>query len=260
MVDIIKLRLRNIDRKICCLTNGLQDLKPGRQVVIQDEGCFEHGSILSYPEKMYSEKGKITKKVIRLLTEKDKIQIEENSKKAQTAFLTCKAKIEEMKMNMKLIHSEYSLDRTKLAFYFKSEKRIDFRELVQELSTMFKAKIELRQIGVRDEATIYGGCGKCGRELCCATFLKDIESVTMRLARDQNLPLNPSKISGICGKLMCCLEYEHDVYCELLKGLPHQGDIIKTNEGEGKVVQVDILKRTVNVLLQDERQINVVYR
>jgi cell fate regulator YaaT (PSP1 superfamily) len=260
MSDVVKIRLRNIDRIIYCLTGDLKDLGPGRQVVVSDQGSLDYGTVFSFPEKMRCTDGTITKKVTRFLTDTDKLQIEENFKMVHNAFQTCKTKIEELKMDMKLIYAEYSLDRTYLTFYFISDKRVDFRELVRDLSPMFKARVELRQVGVRDEAMVCGGFGKCGRELCCATFLKDIESITMKMARDQNLPLNPSRISGMCGRLMCCLGYEYNVYCEKLKGLPRVGDTVKTEHGQGRVVQLNILKRTVTVSLKDERQIEVVYK
>ena len=161
---------------------------------------------------------------------------------------------------MKLVDVEYSFDRSKFIFYFTAEDRVDFRELVKDLAREFRARIELRQIGVRDEAKIFGGYGPCGRVLCCKSFLKDFEPVTVRMAKDQNLPLNPSKISGVCGRLMCCLGYEYQVYKQFLQGLPKQGETINTKEGKGRVIGVNPLKRTVVVEVGEEgRQIEVSY-
>ena len=155
---------------------------------------------------------------------------------------------------MKLVDCEYSLDRSKLIFYFTSESRVDFRELVKELARVFKARIELRQIGVRDEAKFLGGYGICGRRLCCASFLKDFEPVMIKMAKEQGLPLNPPKISGLCGRLMCCLSYEYETYLELSKGLPKEGESVTVAEGKGKVVSVNKLKRCCMLELEDGRQ------
>ena len=146
---------------------------------------------------------------------------------------------------MKIVDAEYSFDRSKIIFYFTAQGRIDFRDLVKDLAKIFKARIELRQIGVRDEAKLFGGYGCCGRPLCCAKFLKDFEPVTIRMAKDQGLPLNPPKISGVCGRLMCCLSYEYKTYKVLAKDLPREGEKVTTPEGKGKVISVNILKRSV---------------
>jgi cell fate regulator YaaT (PSP1 superfamily) len=156
---------------------------------------------------------------------------------------------------MKLIEAEYSFDRSRVVFYFTAEGRIDFRELIKDLAAIFKARIELRQIGVRDEARFLGGFGPCGRTLCCASFLKDFEPVTIKMAKEQNLPLNPTKISGLCGRLMCCLSYEHECYRELMKDLPREGERIKTKDIKGKVINVNALKRTITVETEDGRQV-----
>jgi len=170
-------------------------------------------------------------------------------------------KIAEHNLDMKLVEAEYSFDKSKIIFYFTSEGRVDFRELVKDLARIFKARIELRQIGVRDEAKLFGGFGSCGKELCCRRFLKDFEPVTIRMAKEQGLPLNPPKISGVCGRLMCCLAYECKVYKELSRDLPKEGDKINTPEGKGKVVSVNILKRSVIVEVGTEgKQIEIIYK
>jgi len=200
------------------------------------------------------------KKVLRIVTDADLKQIQDNRKKAQDASVTCSKKIEEHKLDMKLVGAEYAFDRSKILFYFTAEGRVDFRELVKELAKIFKARIELRQIGVRDEAKILGGFGPCGKELCCCKFLKDFEPVTIRMAKDQNLPLNPPKISGLCGRLMCCLSFEHKHYKEMCKGLPREGERVETPEGKGKVISINILKRKASVLLEDGKLVEVTYK
>jgi cell fate regulator YaaT (PSP1 superfamily) len=161
---------------------------------------------------------------------------------------------------MKLVEAEYSFDRSKIVFYFTAEGRVDFRGLVKDLAKVFKARIELRQIGVRDEAKLFGGYGPCGRCLCCASFLKDFEPVTIKMAKEEGLPLNPTKISGLCGRLMCCLSYEYETYKCLSKGLPHEGERIHTPEGKGKVISVNILKRAVTVEMEDGKVVVIPYK
>jgi cell fate regulator YaaT (PSP1 superfamily) len=161
---------------------------------------------------------------------------------------------------MKLVSCEYSFDRSKVLFYFTADGRIDFRNLVKDLARIFKARIEMRQIGVRDEAKLFGGFGPCGRELCCSRFLKDFEPVTIKMAKEQNLPLNPPKISGLCGRLMCCLSYEHTSYKQLSRDLPKEGDKIDTPKGKGKVVSINVLRRAVLVEISEGNQIEVIYK
>jgi cell fate regulator YaaT (PSP1 superfamily) len=169
----------------------------------------------------------------------------------------CSKKIEAHKLPMKLVGAEYSFDRSKIIFYFTSDERVDFRELVKELANIFRARIELKQIGVRDEAKMLGGFGPCGRELCCAKFLKNFDAVSIRMAKDQNLSLNPTKISGLCGRLMCCLGYEYETYRELIKGMPEIGSEIKTEKGKGKVISTNPLKGTVTAELADGSHIDI---
>lgn len=174
------------------------------------------------------------KRIIRIARESDLKQIEDNRARSKEAFTTCQKKIAEHRLEMKLVQAEYSFDRSKIIFYFTSGGRVDFRNLVKDLAKIFKARIELRQIGVRDETKFFGGYGPCGRQLCCATFLKDFEPVTIKMAKEEGLPLNPPKISGICGRLMCCLNYEYETYKMLSRGLPREGERIITAEGKGK--------------------------
>ena len=190
------------------------------------------------------------KPVLRLANEEDLRTFDENQKMAEKAGEIFKTKVHESNLEMILMGTEYTLDRNKLIFYFTADGRIDFRELVKELAAVFRTRIELRQIGVRDEAKNLGGLGCCGRKLCCASWLGDFQSVSIRMAKDQNLSLNPTKISGICGRLFCCLNYEHKNYEEMLAVLPNVGSKVKTSEGNGKVIDVYVLTEEVKVQIE----------
>ena len=192
------------------------------------------------------------KKIIRIANYKDLKHHEENKKKEKEAFKICEEKIKKLKLNMHLTDVEYSFDNSKLLFYFTADERVDFRELVKELAAIFKTRIELRQIGVRDEVRRIGGNGICGRELCCCSFLNNFEAVSIKMAKEQNMSLNPSKISGNCGRLMCCLKYEQEVYEDKLNHLPKIGAIVKTEDGEGIVDSIETLKEIVKVKLKDD--------
>ena len=191
------------------------------------------------------------RKVLRVATKKDIRQNEENKQKEKEAFKIALDKIAKHKLPMKLIDVEYKFDNSKILFSFTSDGRVDFRELVKDLAATYKTRIELRQIGVRDEVKRIGGNGVCGRELCCCSFLGDFETVSIKMAKEQNLSLNPTKISGNCGRLMCCLKYEQEVYEEKEKRLPHVGAIVKTPDGVGEVDNVETLKETVRVRIKD---------
>nr|WP_219914691.1 stage 0 sporulation family protein [Thalassobacillus sp. CUG 92003] len=195
------------------------------------------------------------KKVIRVADDKDKLTVAENHEKSEEAYNVCQAKINEHKLDMKLVEVEYTFDRNKIVFYFTADGRVDFRTLVKDLASIFKTRIELRQIGVRDEAKMLGGIGPCGRMLCCSTWLGDFEPVSIKMAKDQNLSLNPAKISGLCGRLMCCLKYENDEYEEAKNELPDLGNVITTSIGEGKVVGLNMLERLVQVEFPDREGI-----
>lgn len=191
------------------------------------------------------------KKIIRIATEKDARQHKENMEKEKEAFKTCEKKIKEYNLNMELTDVEYKFDRSKLLFFFKSDERIDFRELVKDLAAIYKTRIEMRQISLRDEVRRIGGNGVCGRELCCCSFLSNFDSVSIKMAKEQNVSLNPSKISGPCGRLMCCLKYEQNVYEEKLEKLPGVGATVKTEDGEGEVCGIETLKERVKVKFKD---------
>lgn len=192
------------------------------------------------------------RKVIRLANKKDIRQNEENKAKEREAFNIAIEKIKKHELPMKLIDVEYKFDRTKILFYFTADGRIDFRELVKDLAAIFKTRIELRQIGVRDEVRRMGGNGICGRELCCCSFLNNFDAVSIKMAKEQNMSLNPSKISGLCGRLMCCLKYEQEAYEDKLQRLPKVGSIVGTLDGEGVIDNVEILKENVRVKFEDD--------
>lgn len=192
------------------------------------------------------------KKVIRIASHKDIKHDEENKKKEKEAFKICEEKIKKLKLDMHLTEVQYTFDNSKLLFCFTADGRIDFRELVKELASIFKTRIELRQIGVRDEVKRIGGNGICGRELCCCSFLNNFETVSIKMAKEQNMSLNPSKISGNCGRLMCCLKYEQEVYEDKLKHLPKIGAVVQTEDGEGVVDSIETLKEIVKVKLKDD--------
>lgn len=240
---------------------GELPVKEGDYVIVEHDRGHDYGQVVSLKQipPAPGEKQPI-KKILRLAHAEDLKQIEENRAKSKEAYNTCSRKIDEHKLEMKLVQAEYSFDRSKIVFYFTSNGRVDFRELVKDLAKIFKARIELRQIGVRDETRFFGGFGPCGRELCCATFLKDFEPVTIKMAKEEGLPLNTPKISGICGRLMCCLNYEYDTYKVLARGLPREGERISVNNVKGKVVSVNVFKRTVMVEQEDGTQTEVQYK
>lgn len=257
MYEVIQVRLRESGKISYFSTSGLRPTI-GSYVIVQADRGLEYGFVISDPEIILdAEVEEPLREIIREANTADLSQIEKNKKKIKDVIITCEQKIKEHNLPMKLIEAEYSFDRSRIVFYFTAEGRVDFRELIKDLAAIFKARIELRQIGVRDEARLLGGVGPCGRPLCCASFLKDFEPVTIKMAKEQNLPLNPTKISGLCGRLMCCLSYEHKCYKELMKNLPKEGERIKTKDIKGKVINVNALKKTVTVETEDGRQVEV---
>jgi cell fate regulator YaaT (PSP1 superfamily) len=226
-------------------------------VIVETARGIEYGKAVT-PVKEVSDEDVVLplKKVIRMANERDIRVVEENRQSAKEAFEVCSQKISEHSLDMKLVDVEYTFDRNKVIFYFTAEGRVDFRELVKDLAAIFRTRIELRQIGVRDEAKMLGGIGPCGRILCCSSFLGDFEPVSIKMAKDQNLSLNPTKISGLCGRLMCCLKYENDQYETAIKELPDIGELAVTPLGNGRVIGLNILEKLVQVeLTQPERVI-----
>ncbi|MDD5439110.1 MAG: stage 0 sporulation family protein [Candidatus Omnitrophica bacterium] len=261
MQEVVQVRLREAGGLQLFFTNGLK-FNVGDYVIVEADRGLDYGQIAGDSEMVLEKDltGETPRKIIRKTNPWDHSQIEKNKKKAKELMDTCYKRIEAHTIPMKLIESEYSFDRSKIIFYFTAENRIDFRELVKDLANTFRARIELKQIGVRDEARILGGFGPCGRELCCAKFLKDFQSVTIKMAKDQNLSLNPTKISGLCGRLMCCLDYEYTTYRECLKGLPRAGQEVKTDKGKARVISTNPLKRTVTVKTEDGNIVDLVFK
>ena len=226
------------------------DVKTGDSVIVETARGMEFGTVtMDVCDVDESEIVAPLKKIIRVANEKDHKQHIENVKKKERAMALCQEKIDKHGLVMKLIDVEYTFDNSKVVFYFTADGRVDFRELVKDLAGVFKMRIELRQIGVRDEAKMLGGIGSCGRALCCHSWLSDFEPVSIKMAKVQNLSLNPAKISGICGRLMCGLKYEIDIYMEFRKGMPDVGERVKTPDGTAKVVDTNLLERTVKVRL-----------
>ena len=228
------------------------ELEKGMNVIVNTSMGDEFGEVvIPRREVEDSEISEPLKKVVRIANKKDEKMRLEFKAKEKDAFKTCLEKIEKHGLPMKLIDVEYKYDGSKVIFYFTADGRIDFRELVKDLAAIFRTRIELRQIGVRDEVKRCGGNGICGRQLCCASFLNNFEVVSIKMAKEQNISLNPSKISGNCGRLMCCLKYEQNVYEEKLKSLPKIGAIVKTQDGSGEVTSVETLKEVVRVKFND---------
>ena len=230
-------------------------IERGKAVIVETARGVEYGIVeISNREIAEEEVFQPLKKVIRVATGADDKKALENKEKEKAAFDVCLEKIQKHGLGMKLIDVEITFDLNKIIFYFTADGRIDFRELVKELAAVFRTRIELRQIGVRDEAKMLNGIGICGRPLCCATFLGDFHPVSIKMAKDQNLALNPVKISGVCGRLMCCLKYEQETYEYLNKNLPKEGDIVSTPMGDGEVLNVNVLRQLVKVAVRENPQ------
>ncbi|MBN8210989.1 stage 0 sporulation family protein [Bacillus sp. NTK071] len=249
MYEVVGVRFKKAGKIYYFDPSSLQ-VSDKEYVIVETARGVEFGKVVLANKQVDEEDVVLPlKKVIRIADEKDRLAVEDNKHAAQEAFDVCVAKIEEYKLDMKLVDVEYTFDRNKIIFYFTADGRVDFCELVKGLASIFRTRIELRQIGVRDEAKMLGGIGPCGRMLCCSTWLGDFEPVSIKMAKDQNLSLNPAKISGLCGRLMCCLKYENDAYESGKKELPDVGKTINTGQGKGKVVGLNILERLVQVEL-----------
>lgn len=250
MVKIIGVRFRNAG-KVYYFDPGEDSPKRGSKVIVETSRGTECGRVVLPPKEVdESEIVQPLRSIVRVADEKDLEREKENFEKEKEAFRTCREMILNHGLDMKLVKAEYTFDGRKILFYFTADERVDFRELVKDLASVFKTRIELRQIGVRDETKLLGGMGICGRPLCCASYLTDFVPVSIKMAKEQNLSLNPAKISGVCGRLMCCLKNEEEAYEYLNKNLPGNGDIMRTPEGkEGHVQAVNVLKQTVRVLI-----------
>ena len=252
MIKIVGVRFKNAG-KIYYFDPVDFEIEKNIDVVVETARGLEYGKIVVGPKEIEEEKLiSPLKPIIRIATEEDKAIYRENKEKAKETFEICQQKIKEHGLTMFLIDCEYTFDRNKLIFYFTAEGRIDFREFVKDLASIFKTRIELRQIGVRDEAKSIGGLGTCGRKLCCSSWLGDFQPVSIKMAKDQSLSLNPTKISGICGRLFCCLKYEHDVYVEAIEKMPVVGSVVKVENQKGKVIEINPLLEQIKIEFNDK--------
>ena len=253
MIEIVGIKFKK-SRKVYYFDPCGNKLKAGQFVIVETARGVEMGEV-AIPNKNIEEESVVSplKPLIRVATEADLAQAEKNKELEKKAFDICVEKIQKHNLDMKLIEAEYTFDQNKILFYFTSDGRVDFRELVKDLAAVFKTRIELRQIGVRDEAKMIGGLGICGRKLCCASYLGNFEPVSIKMAKEQNLSLNPTKISGTCSRLMCCLKYEQDAYEDLLKTTPANGSLVKTPQGKGTVVDVNLLRGKLKIEFKDEK-------
>ncbi|MGG0240967.1 PSP1 domain-containing protein [Bacillus rhizoplanae] len=255
MYDVVGVRFKKAG-KVYYFDPDQFDISENEFAIVETVRGIEYGKVV-ITKKQVDENDVVLplKKVIRIADENDRTIVEENKRAAKEAYQVCQQKVIEHDLDMKLVDVEYTFDRNKVIFYFTADGRIDFRELVKDLAAIFRTRIELRQIGVRDEAKMLGGIGPCGRMLCCSTFLGDFEPVSIKMAKDQNLSLNPAKISGLCGRLMCCLKYENDEYEAAKEQLPDLDEKIQTPHGLGRVIGLNILERLIQVELVDKERI-----
>lgn len=258
MTKIVGVRFRTAG-KIYFFAPGSLEIEKGSHVIVETARGIEYGTVVGEAREVEDDKViQPLKPVLRIATPKDDEQAKKNKEKEKEAFNICLEKIQNHNLDMKLIDAEYTFDNNKVLFYFTSDGRVDFRELVKDLASVFRTRIELRQIGVRDETKIKGGIGNCGRPLCCHSYLSEFIPVSIKMAKEQGLSLNPTKISGVCGRLMCCLKHEEDTYEELNRKLPNTGDYVTTPEGQkGEVHSVNVLRQRVKVVVEegDEKEI-----
>lgn len=250
MVCVVGVKFKSAGKVYYFAPGAVENLKTGDAVIVETARGMEYG-LVSMEPTMIKEEDVIQplKNIVRLATKADKKKHKENESKKAKALEICQEKVKKHNLEMKLIDVEYTFDNNKIIFYFTADGRVDFRELVKDLASVFRMRIELRQIGVRDEAKMLGGIGSCGKSLCCASWLSDFQPVSIKMAKLQKLSLNPTKISGICGRLMCCLKYENDNYLEMKKGMPDTGEKVKTRDGVGKVIDTNLLDGKVKVRL-----------
>lgn len=257
MVEVVGVIFNNKGRTYYFLPDG-KKFRKNVTVIVETEKGFEFGKVVMENFSLAEEKlNSPLKKIIRIATKDDYDNYKKNLKDEKIALDYCKKIIEKMGLNMLVLEAHYTLKREQLTFKFLSDNRVDFRELAKNLAAKYKTRIDLRQIGARDKAREVGGCGQCGRSLCCAAFLNELDSVSINMAKNQNIALNPNKINGLCGRLLCCLKYEDDNYKECRKCLPKIGQTVACDEGEGKVVEVDILNKKYFVDVKEKGIIEV---
>ena len=258
MVKVVGVKFKETG-KAYFFAPGKNDPKVGENVIVETARGLEYGTVsMAAKEVLEEEIVAPLKDIVRIATQQDRAQMEKNKKKEKEAFAICEEKIAAHKLDMKLVDVEYTFDGNKILFYFTADGRVDFRELVKDLAAVFRTRIELRQIGIRDEAKMLGGIGICGRGLCCSTYLDGFHPVSIKMAKEQGLSLNPTKISGNCGRLMCCLKYEQNCYDEFSKIAPSVGAIVSTPKGKGVVQSTTILKGIAKVKLDNESEAQLV--
>jgi len=254
MTEIVGVRFRSAGKVYYFDPSGLT-IPAGTDVIVETANGLEFGECVGANEFVDDDKVvQPLRHVIRIATDEDRRTLATNSENEKRALEICQQKADELKLDMKVVEVEYAFDGTKVLFYFISEGRVDFRELVKELAAIFHMRIELRQIGVRDEAKMLGGLGICGREFCCSGYMHEFHPVSIKMAKEQNLSLNPTKISGTCGRLMCCLKYEQEAYSSLLKTTPKMGSLVMTPDGEGTIIDIGLLRGRLKVLLTNSDQ------
>lgn len=260
MVDVIGVAFKE-GGKVYYFAPGKGDFKEGRGVIVETARGVEYATVVM-PRTQIEESAIVSplKPVVRAATEKDEEIHRKNIEKKEEAINTVREKIEKHNLEMKLIDCEFTFDGAKAVFYYSAPQRVDFRELVKDLSSVFRMRIELRQVGIRDEIKLLGGLAPCGRECCCSSCMPELKKVSIKMAKNQGLSLNPGKISGLCGRLMCCLSYENDYYSDAFKRVPKLGSEVGTPEGKGTVVNINMLKMTVRVRIEDKAKDTVAYR
>jgi len=258
MPEVVGVHFRRAGKIYYFDPTGFDDLKVGAYVVVDTARGQDVGQVAIAPRQVADDKvvGQL-KGVLRRAEPWDLVQMQHFRDREEQALEKCRQKIAGYGLSMKVIKAEYNFDGSRLVFYFTAEKRVDFRKLVKELAKTFRSRIELKQVGVRDEVKLVGDLGRCGRPLCCASFLCEFNPVSIRMAKQQDLPLSPMEISGICGRLLCCLAYENDYYAEVKKRLPKVGDIVVTSHGPGRVIGINVLKETLSVELDSEATIEI---
>ncbi len=260
MVEVIGVAFKE-GGKVYYFAPGKGDFKEGRGVIVETARGVEYATVVM-PRTQIEESAIVSplKPVVRAATEKDEEIHRKNIEKKEEAMNTVREKIEKHNLEMKLIDCEFTFDGAKAVFYYSAPQRVDFRELVKDLSSVFRMRIELRQVGIRDEIKLLGGLAPCGRECCCSSCMPELKKVSIKMAKNQGLSLNPGKISGLCGRLMCCLSYENDYYSDAFKRVPKLGSEVGTPEGKGTVVNINMLKMTVRVRIEDKAKDTVAYR
>ena len=258
MVEIVGVRFRSAGKVYFFDPGDAGELHQGSHVIVETARGTEMGHVVLGRKMIRDEEAVLPlKRVIRVANDQDVARWQQNAAREEEAYSVCNAKIKEHKLDMKLVDVEVTFDNSKILFYFTADGRIDFRELVKDLAAAFRTRIELRQIGVRDESKMMGGLGICGRELCCSSYLSDFHPVSIRMAKEQGLSLNPTKISGTCGRLMCCLKYEQGVYEDAMKRLPKPGALVQTPAGTGSVTEVNFLKEMVKVKFENGNEVEI---